>query len=172
MTVPQLRGRSTTCSTARTRRCRSCPTPRPQQILYIQENQGLFPGVQATTMSVRTYSAMGKAAANIVGYVGQISQTQYQQAEGRRATSRATRSAWPESRPSTRASCAARPGVTKAAGRLAGQRARPPSARPSRSRATTCGSTIDGNIQMIAETALEQGLVAARHTFDHVDAPA
>ncbi len=29
-------------------------------------------------MSVRTYSAMGKAAANVVGYVGQIDQAQYQ----------------------------------------------------------------------------------------------
>ena len=55
---------------------------RLQQILYVQENQGLFPGVQATTMSVRTYSAMGKAAANIVGYVGQISHNPVPEVEG------------------------------------------------------------------------------------------
>ena len=54
------------------------PDATPAQILYIQENQALFPGVQATTMSVRTYSPMGKAAANVVGYVGQISQAEYQ----------------------------------------------------------------------------------------------
>ena len=48
----------------------------PEQILYVQENQALFPGVQATSISVRTYSDMGKASANIVGYVGQITGTE------------------------------------------------------------------------------------------------
>lgn len=48
------------------------PDATAQQILYVQENQGLFPGVEATSMSVRAYSPVGKAAANIVGYVSQI----------------------------------------------------------------------------------------------------
>ena len=74
-------GPSTTCSTARTRPVPIMPDATPQQILYIQENQNLFPGVQATTMSVRTYSAMGKAAANVVGYVGQIDQAAVPAAE-------------------------------------------------------------------------------------------
>jgi penicillin-binding protein 2 len=52
------------------------PDATPEQILYVQENQALFPGVQATTMTVRSYSPMGAAAANIVGYVGQISSTE------------------------------------------------------------------------------------------------
>jgi len=56
------------------------PDAQPQQILYVQENPDLFPGVTATTESVSSYSQpYGVAAANIVGYVGQIDQTQYQQ---------------------------------------------------------------------------------------------
>ena len=47
--------------------------------LHPGEPEPLSRASQATTMSVRTYSPMGKAAANIVGYVGQIDQTQYQQ---------------------------------------------------------------------------------------------
>jgi penicillin-binding protein 2 len=49
------------------------PHATEEQILYVQEHQSLFPGVQATSMSVRQYSELGLAAANIVGYVGQIS---------------------------------------------------------------------------------------------------
>jgi penicillin-binding protein 2 len=55
------------------------PNAQPQQILYVQENPDLFPGVTATTESVSNYSILGSAAANIVGYVGQINQAQYQQ---------------------------------------------------------------------------------------------
>lgn len=52
------------------------PGARPDQILYIQEHQGLFPGVTATTETVRSYSPLGAAAANVVGYVGQITGAQ------------------------------------------------------------------------------------------------
>ncbi len=55
------------------------PDPSPAQILHIQEFQRSFPGVTVTTESVRTYSPEGKAAANIVGYVGRIDATQYKQ---------------------------------------------------------------------------------------------
>ena len=140
---------------------------RLQQILYVQENQDLFPGVQATTMSVRTYSAMGKAAANIVGYVGQISQTQYQKlkVEGYQPGDQIGLAGVEAEYESI---LRGTPGVQKLQ-------------VDSRGNVLTTISTtqpvpgddlrltIDGNIQMIAETALEQGLVAARHTFDHVD---
>ncbi len=55
------------------------PDPSPAQILHIQEYRNSFPGVTVTTESVRTYSPAGKAAANIVGYVGRIDATQYKQ---------------------------------------------------------------------------------------------
>ncbi|MDA8044584.1 MAG: penicillin-binding protein 2 [Actinomycetota bacterium] len=49
----------------------------PQQILYIKEHPGSFPGVQATSIPVRSYSAAGLAAANLLGYVGQITASEY-----------------------------------------------------------------------------------------------
>ncbi|HET9691403.1 MAG TPA: penicillin-binding protein 2 [Acidimicrobiales bacterium] len=52
------------------------PNASPSQILYVQEHQALFPGVTATTETVRSYTPMGVAAANIVGYVGQITGTE------------------------------------------------------------------------------------------------
>ena len=52
-------------------------SPTPEQILYVQEHPHLFPGVTATTETIRSYTPMGKAAANILGYVGRITATQY-----------------------------------------------------------------------------------------------
>lgn len=59
------------------------PDPSPDQILHIQEYQRSFPGVTISTETVRTYSPEGKAAANIVGYVGRIDAAQYQALKGR-----------------------------------------------------------------------------------------
>src|ERR1700746_2287054 len=76
MTVPQLKKAINNLQYSPYVPVPVLPDATPQQILYIQENQYLFPGVEATSMTVRTYSPMGKAAANIVGYVGQISQNE------------------------------------------------------------------------------------------------
>lgn len=46
------------------------------QILYIKEHQSLFPGVQASLTTERYYP-LGPAAANVVGYTGQINENQY-----------------------------------------------------------------------------------------------
>lgn len=59
------------------------PDPSPEQILHIQEYRRGFPGVTISTETVRTYSPEGKAAANIVGYVGRIDSAQYQRLKGR-----------------------------------------------------------------------------------------
>lgn len=53
--------------------------PDAQQILYIKENGSLFPGVTVSTQSVPYYSAAGMAAANLLGYLGPITQSEYQQ---------------------------------------------------------------------------------------------
>jgi penicillin-binding protein 2 len=42
----------------------------PQQILYVQEHQALFPGVTATTASFRAYGPGASAASNLLGYMG------------------------------------------------------------------------------------------------------
>jgi penicillin-binding protein 2 len=143
------------------------PDASPQQILYIQENQSLFPGVQATTMSVRTYSAMGKAAANIVGYVGQISQTQYQRLKvhgyqpGDQIGLAGVEAEYESVLRGT-------PGVQKLEVDSRGNVLTTISTTQP-APGDNLRLTIDGNIQMIAETAVEQGLMAARHTFDKVD---
>jgi penicillin-binding protein 2 len=142
------------------------PDASPEQILYIQENQNLFPGVQATTMSVRTYSAMGKAAANIVGYVGQISQTQYQQLKsqgyqpGDQIGLAGVEAEYESLLRGT-------PGVTKLQVDSQGNVLTTLSTtRPVAG--DTLRLSIDGNLQMVAETAIEQGLAAARQTYDKV----
>jgi penicillin-binding protein 2 len=142
------------------------PNATPQQILYIQENQILFPGVQATTMSVRTYSPMGKAAANLVGYVGQISQTQYQRLKSQGY------------QPGDQIGLAGIEAEYESI--LRGTPGVQQLQVDSRGNVLTTLSTsrpvvgdnlrmsLDGSIQMVAETALEQGMAAARQTFDKV----
>ena len=115
-------------------------------------------------MSVRTYSAMGKAAANVVGYVGQIDQAQYQRLKsqgyqpGDQIGLAGVEAEYESLLRGT-------PGVQKLQVDSQGNVLTTSSTtRPSP--ATPCGSAIDGHIQMVAEQALEQGMAAARHTFD------
>ncbi|HET9076044.1 MAG TPA: penicillin-binding protein 2 [Acidimicrobiales bacterium] len=142
------------------------PDATPQQILYIQENQDLFPGVRATSMSVRTYSPMGKAAANIVGYVGQINSAELAKLKGQGyqagdqiglAGIEATYEKY------LRGS----PGVERvqvdSSGRVLDTLG---TTQPSPGHDLKL--TIDGNLQVVAQQALAQGLAAARHTFDTV----
>jgi penicillin-binding protein 2 len=141
------------------------PDATPQQILYVQENQSLFPGVQATTMSVRTYSPMGKAAANIVGYVGMIDQAQYQRLRSR-GYQPGDQIGLAGIEAEYESVLRGTPGVTKVQVDSRGNVL------------TTLSSTkpipgdavrlsIDGHIQMVAQQAIEQGMTAARQTFDH-----
>ncbi|HET9117267.1 MAG TPA: penicillin-binding transpeptidase domain-containing protein, partial [Pseudonocardiaceae bacterium] len=51
--------------------------PSPQQLLYVQERPQSFPGVHAATITVRSYTPAGKAAANLLGYVGRITASEY-----------------------------------------------------------------------------------------------
>jgi penicillin-binding protein 2 len=166
MTVPQLKKAINNLQYSPYVPVPVMPDATPEQILYIQENQELFPGVKATTMSVRTYSALGKAAANIVGYVGQISQTQYKRlkVEGYQPGDQIGLAGIEAGYEST---LRGRPGVQKLEVDSRGNVLTTLSTSP-----PTPGDnlrlTIDGNIQVTAEMALEQGMAAARHTFDKV----
>ncbi len=51
--------------------------PTPDQILQISENPHRYPGVSIGQQWVRVYSPAGAQAANIVGYVGRITASQY-----------------------------------------------------------------------------------------------
>ena len=138
----------------------------PVQILEVEENQQLFPGVEATTESVRTYTAMGKAAANLVGYVGQISQAEYLKLK-------------PQGyQPGDQIGLAGieaeyegllrgTPGVQKVQVDSQGNVLTTLSSTPPIPGANLKLS-IDGHIQLVAEQALSQGMNAARHSYDRV----
>ena len=142
------------------------PNATPEQILYIQENQAEFPGVQATSMSERSYSPFGLAAANIVGYVGQISATELAKVknQGYQAGDQIGLTGVEAEYESY---LRGTPGVEKvqvdSRGNVLGTLS---------TTAPVPGDdlqlTIDGQVQMTAEAALNQGEVAARHTYDKV----
>jgi penicillin-binding protein 2 len=136
------------------------PDATPQEILYVQENPGLFPGVTATTESVSTYSSMGVAAANIVGYVGRIDQSEYQKLKSKGYL------------PNDQIGIAGveatyesvlrgTPGVERVQVDSAGQVLAVLSSTPPVP-GDNLVLTIDGRIQEAAENALQAGLVAAR----------
>jgi penicillin-binding protein 2 len=56
--------------------------PTSSALLYVQEHAAEFPGVTATMQTVPSYTPAGMAAANLLGYVGQITQGEYQQLKG------------------------------------------------------------------------------------------
>jgi penicillin-binding protein 2 len=142
------------------------PDATPQEILYIQENQASFPGVTATSMMVRTYSAMGKSAANIVGYVGQIDQSELSKLKSQ-GYQPGDLIGLAGVEASYEGLLRGTPGVQKVQVDSQGHIL------------TTLTSTrpvpgddirlsIDGHVQMAAEAALTQGMVAAQHTYDRV----
>jgi penicillin-binding protein 2 len=142
------------------------PNATPEQILYIQENQSLFPGVQATTMSIRTYTAMGKAAANLVGYVGQIDQAQYQRLKSQ-GYQPGDQIGLAGVEAEYEALLRGTPGIQRLQVDSRGNVLTTlSSTRPVAG--DTLRLSIDGNIQMLAATALQQGMAAARQTYDKV----
>lgn len=140
------------------------PDASPQQILYVQENQQLFPGVTATSMPVRAYSAMGKAAANIVGYVGQIGSTELARLkdQGYQAGDQIGLAGVEASYESF---LRGTPGVERVQVDSSGHVLAALSTTPPVP-GDDLKLTIDGNIQMVAMQALDQGLASARQTFD------
>ena len=137
-----------------------------QQILYVQENQSLFPGVQATSISERNYSPMGKAAANIVGVVGQIGASELTKlkSKGYQAGDQIGLSGIEAEYESY---LRGTPGVERvqvdSQGNVLGTLSSTPPIPGDNIRLT-----INGQVQMTAEMALVQGEQAARHTYDPV----
>src|SRR5262249_36112994 len=116
-------------------------------------------------MSVRTYSPMGKAAANLVGYVGQISQSQYQRLKGQ-GYQPGDQIGLAGVEAEYESILRGTPGVRKLKVDSRGNVLTTLSTTRSVA-GDNLRLTIDGNIQMLAETALQQGMNAARNTFDH-----
>lgn len=142
------------------------PDATARQILYVQENQAQFPGVQATTMSVRSYSAMGAAAANLVGYVGQINSGELAKLKSHgyqagdqigQAGLEATYESYLRGTPGVERVQVDSQGHVLSA--LSSTQPVP---------GLDIKLSIDGRVQQVAVQALEQGRAAARHTFDKV----
>ncbi len=135
-----------------------------EEILAIQENQAQYPGVQATSMSVRHYNPLALPAANILGYVSQISGTELAQMKslGYQAGDQIGQSGIEEEFESY---LRGTPGVEKVQvdsrgnvlGRLSYTAPVP---------GDNIRLTIDADIQAVAVAAVQQGEAAARTTFD------
>jgi penicillin-binding protein 2 len=142
------------------------PGASPEQILYIQEHQALFPGVEATTESIRTYSPQGKAAGNLLGYVGQISAAELAklQGQGYQAGETVGQSGVEATYESVLRGQA---GVEKvqvdSKGDVLGVLSSTPPVQGS-----TLRLSIDSNVQMAAVSSLEQGMAAAQQSYDRV----
>jgi penicillin-binding protein 2 len=136
----------------------------PSEILYIQEHQDLFPGVSATTETLRDYSVMGTAAADIVGYVGQINQAEYAQLK-----SQGYQLGFQIGQAGVEAEynsiLAGTPGVERVQVNAQDDVLNVLSSKPPIP-GQNIKLTIDGNIQMTAVNAITQGLAAARKEFD------
>ena len=142
------------------------PDATPAQILYVQEHQALFPGVTATTQTVRDYSPAGIAAANIVGYVGQITGTQLAKlkAQGYQPGDQIGLAGVEATYESV---LRGTPGVTKvqvdSRGNVLGTLSDTAPVQGHDLRLS-----LDATIQQVAEAAVVQGLQVARTQFDTV----
>jgi penicillin-binding protein 2 len=137
------------------------------EILYIQEHQGFFPGVTATTETLRDYTPMGVSAANIVGYVGQITQSQYEQLKsqgyelGDQIGQAGIEAEYENVLRGT-------PGIEKVQVNAQGEPLSVLSSIPPVPGENVV-LTLNGAVQEQAVTAIEQGLTAARKTIDTLE---
>jgi penicillin-binding protein 2 len=136
----------------------------PQQILYIQENPTSFPGVRATTITVRYYTPAGKAAANLLGYVGRITANEYKalKSQGYRSDSQIGQTGVEAAFQSV---LRGRPGLTEVQVDSRGQvlstlKTIPPVP------GDNLRLTIDGNLQQAAMAALTQEAALKRTQVD------
>jgi penicillin-binding protein 2 len=141
--------------------------PAPQ-VIYIKEHQSDFVGVDVQAVAQRTYPN-GNVAANVIGYVGQITDKQvavrkrfgYQQ--GDQIGQTGVEAAYEDV-------LRGQPGVTKlqvdSRGRVLGTLASQPAVQGS-----DVWLTLDLRIQKLAEDSLAQGLAAARLITDTTAGP-
>lgn len=164
MTVPQLMSAVNNLQASPYAPVPVMPDATPEQILHIQEYQSQFPGVTVGTQSVRSYSTLGKAAANIVGYVGRIDAAEYQKLklQGYRPDSMIGQSGIEASYESV---LRGRPGVTEvevdAQGNVLSTLARTAPVPGQNVRLT-----IDGSLQAFAENTLAQETAIKRSQID------
>src|SRR4029077_4094890 len=136
------------------------------KIIYIKEHQDEYPGVDATAQAERSYrpGALGNVAANIVGYVGQITDKELAQRKkegyqpGDQVGQTGVEAAYEDA-------LRGQPGVTKlqvdSQGRVLGVLGSQPPVQ-----GHDVWLSIDLNVQKLAEESLAQGLTAVQQTTD------
>jgi penicillin-binding protein 2 len=133
------------------------------KIVYIREHQESFPGVEAKAVAERTYP-YGMLAANILGYIGQISDQQYALVKklGYQSDDQIGQSGVEAAYEDA---LRGQPGVTKlqvdSKGRVIGVLGSQPPVQ-----GHDVWLSIDINVQKLAEDSLAQGLAAARANTD------
>jgi penicillin-binding protein 2 len=138
----------------------------PEQILYVQEHPTLFPGVTATTISEPHVTALGEYAGNLLGYVGPISPSEVKtyEKEGYQPTDEVgIGGVEQEFESELRGTPGKKIVQVNASGQALATVVQIPSVAGHNLRLS-----INGSLQKLAVKALEQGEVAARHTFDPV----
>ena len=136
------------------------------QILYVQEHPALFPGVTATTIAERHVTALGEYAGGLLGYVGSIpaSGVATYKKLGYQPTDKVGIGGVEQEFESELRGTPGRKVIeVNAAGRPLATVAQTPPV-PGRN----IRLSINGPLQELAVKALQQGEVAARHTFDPV----
>jgi penicillin-binding protein 2 len=134
-------------------------------IIYIKEHQDQFAGVDAYAEAVRTYP-LGTSAANLLGYVSQISDRQFAglKSKGYQSNDLIGQTGAEAAYESL---LRGQPAVQKfqvdARGRVLGTIGNQPGVQ-----GHDVKLTIDIRIQQLAEESLQQGLQAAQQTFDTV----
>jgi len=133
-------------------------------IVYIREHQSEFPGVEATAVAERFYP-LGPVAANVLGYVGQISGQELTQTRKKQGYQAADQIGKTGVESAYEDALRGQPGVNKlqvdSKGRvLSTLGAQPPV------QGHDVVLTIDANVQKLAEESLAQGLAAAQKNND------
>ena len=130
------------------------------QVMYLEEHRDEFPGVEIVGTYLRDYEHRALAA-QVLGYVGEISPEELERLEAGRLPRRR------EDRQDRRrgrvrlATCAATPARRSSASTRSGGRREPSSCAGRRSPGNTVRLTLDIGLQRAAERALREGIKLA-----------
>ena len=131
------------------------------QVAYLYEHQAEFPGVQIQQTYLRHYPYQSLAA-QMLGYVGEVSRGATSTRRPKLLPRRATRSARPGSSRRSTSTSAARPARRRSASTRSGARRARSSRSARRGPGTPCGSRSTSALQRAAERALRYGIATAR----------
>ncbi len=141
------------------------PTRVQDTVIKVAEHRELFPQVSVSRTSVRQYSDLGVAAANLIGYTGEINDDELKTyASEKYKTGDAIGKTGVERL--VRVGAARHARRRQGAGRQPGPRGRPPITEKKPQAGHDVQLTVDGDVQKIALESLQQGIDGARTLVD------